>query len=179
MPTEGQISEFIGDLAAALPGFSVARSDVLRIMSGTLPARHPGADEVATHDLWIDAGKRDGPKGLFTLVGVKYTTAPLAAKRAVDRIMARCFDEATARESSGHVEPEPRVVPTWPEFETLAREDIDRARLLMRGIVDGESVTSVEDLLLRRSDWGLVPTEFDEAARLALKLYPERFSPKA
>ena len=175
-PTDRQISQFIDDLSAALPGFGVTRDDVLRVLAGTLPARHARTDDLATRDLWIDAGADGGPCGLFTLVGVKYTTAPLAARRAVDRIMARCFPGGSRFAVGNRVEPEPRAVPGWPAFARISREEPERARALVRSIVAEESVTSVEDLLLRRSDWGLVPTEFDEAEHLVRSLYPERFN---
>ncbi len=171
-PSEAQISEFIGDLRAAIPGFAPARSDVLRVLAGTLPAKRVGTDDVETRDLWADAGARGGPEGLFTLVGVKYTTAPLAAKRAVKRIVQRCFPTVGGT-GDGMTEPAPRPVPAWQEFADLARNHREQARVLVQAIVDNEGVTTVEDLLLRRVDWGLVPSEFDEAARLAGSWFPE------
>ncbi len=172
-PTEAQISEFIDDLAAALPGFGIVRDEVLRVLSGTLPARNPGTDEIAVRDLWIDARNTGGPSGLYTLVGVKYTTAPIAAELAIDRIVARDFSGELKPVSPTQPEPDPRVVPGWPAFALKAREDVEWARSLIQSIIDQESVTSVEDLLLRRTDWGLVPKEFDEAARLVRELCPD------
>lgn len=175
-PTDGQISEFLEDLTTAVPGFDVSRGDVLRVLAGILPAKRAGTDEIATRDLWIDASIGGGPDGLFTLIGVKYTTAPLAAIRALDHITARCFSEVSATGGECPAEPEPRIVPSWWEFADLARRDGEQARALISCIVEEESVTTVEDLLLRRTDWGLVPSEFDEAASLAEDWFPERFS---
>jgi glycerol-3-phosphate dehydrogenase len=174
-PNETQISDFIGDLRAAIPGFDPARSDVLRVLAGTLPARRAGTDDVETRDLWVDVGARGGPEGLFTLVGVKYTTAPLAAKRAVESITQRCFPRVGGADD-GMMEPAPRTVPAWQEFADLVRDNREQARALVQTIVDDEGVTTVEDLLLRRVDWGLVPSEFDEAAKLARSWFPELVS---
>lgn len=176
LPTEEQILDFLGDLSAALPGFGVTRDEVLRILPGTLPAKRAGTDKLATRELLIDAAAGGGPHGLFTLVGVKYTTAPVAAKRAIDRIVKRCFPGAPKASCDNESEPEPRAVPSWPAFARGSRDEPERARALVRSIVEEESVTSVDDLLLRRSDWGLVPTEFEEAAKLVRSLCPELFS---
>lgn len=172
-PSETQISAFIQDLGVAIPGFDLARSDVLRVLAGTLPAKRAGTDDVETRDLWVDAGGNGGPDGLFTLVGVKYTTAPLAAKRAIDRIARSCFAAVVASVEDRVAEPTPRTVPAWQEFADLVRNHSEQARALVQRIIDDESVTTVEDLLLRRVDWGLVPAEFDEAVRLVRSWFPE------
>lgn len=172
-PAEHQILEFLGDLSAAIPGFDVARDQVLRILPGILPAKQAQSDEPATRDLWIDHGAVGGSDGLFTLIGTKYTMAPLAAKRAVDRIVERCLAKIECQTAVHDGEPETRSVPNWAELMRSGLENPVATSELLRSLIEQESVTSMDDLLLRRADWGLVPSEYHEAEGLVRKLCPE------
>lgn len=173
VPTDKQVLDFLGDLSAAVLDFEVTSEDVLRILPGTLPATHPGTTDLKRRAVWRDEGDDGGPDGLFTLIGVKYTTAPVAAERAINRIIERCFSRIAGEANGDDVEPQARYVPEWPEFVCLSQEDPSTARRLVRTIIEEESVTSMDDLLLRRSDWGLVPSEHEKAADLVRDLCPE------
>lgn len=172
-PTEQQVLEFLGDLSAAIPDFRVTRHDVIRILPGTLPVKHMGTVNLTRRTLLRAESDDGGPDGLFTLIGVKYTTAPLAAELAIDLVVEQCFSRLASQASRNQVEPEIRCVPEWPEFLCLSQSDRSTARRLVRTMIEEESVTSMNDLLLRRSDWGLVPAEYEEAANLVRDLCPE------
>lgn len=176
LPTEENVLSFLRELSEAIPGFDLAREDVLRIMPGTVPAAQVDSDKPATRDVWVDHGSQGGPGGLFTLIGTKYTTAPLAAKRAIDRIMGRSFSRFVGRPAGSHVEPETRSVPHWGEFKRLGSEDSVAAAQLVCSMIEGESVTSMDDLLFRRTDWGLIPAEYERAAELVTRLCPDHAS---
>lgn len=60
---------------------------MVEITAGLLPARTPGGAELTDSDLVHGHGAHGGPKGLHSLAGIKYTTAPEVACRLLARVM--------------------------------------------------------------------------------------------
>lgn len=171
-PTAEQIEEFLADLRAAVPGFDVTAGHVRRVMAGVLPARREDTAELAGRTLYHHAADAGGPEGLHSLVGIKYTTAPLVAARAVADVLGG--DPAAARPDG---EPAVRDVPGWSEFSAWAGRDPAAAGALVEALVEEESVVKPDDLLLRRTDWGLDPGDRERAAALVGRLRPGLLSP--
>lgn len=171
-PSEAQIEDFLADLRAAIPSFRVTTEHVRRVMSGVLPASRPGSAELAKRPLFHSAGDAGGPEGLHSLVGVKYTTAPVAAARAVADVLG-----GTPIPASGAAFPPVREVPGWTTFGLWADRDPEAAGALLDAIVAEESVREPDDLLLRRTDWGLDPRERNLADARVRQLRPKLFSP--
>ncbi len=75
---------------AACPGLELAAGDVARVQFGRLPLKagaEPGRrDALADRPRVLDHGA-DGVRHLFSVEGVKYTTARRVAQAAVDRIL--------------------------------------------------------------------------------------------
>jgi glycerol-3-phosphate dehydrogenase len=82
----------LAEFRAACPGLSIAGGDVLRCHWGLLPlkaGREPGrAQALADRERVIDHGAGAGPAGMFSVEGVKFTTARGVAERVVDRLVA-------------------------------------------------------------------------------------------
>ncbi len=183
-PTSEHIDSFLADLRAAVPDFHVTSDHVLRVLSGTVPAREPSSTKAAMRPLSRAAEDFDGPEGLHSLVGIKYTTAPLAAAAAVDRIFS---DDGPAESSAGgeaarhglrseHDSPLPvREVPDWTGFGLWADRDPEAAGALLDAIVEEESVIEPDDLLLRRTDWGFDPRDRQRADARIRQLRPYLF----
>jgi glycerol-3-phosphate dehydrogenase len=93
------LEAFIADINATFPALKLTLADVSLVHRGTVPARvgRAGPDLRATHGV-IDHASRGGP-GALTLVGVKYTTARLAAERAVDKVM-KSLGRSTGRSTT-------------------------------------------------------------------------------
>lgn len=171
-PSDAQIEDFLADLRAAIPGLRVTTEHVRRVMSGVLPARRPGTADLAKRPLFHAAADAGGPEGLYSLVGVKYTTAPVAAARAVAEVLGGTPSPAAATPS-----PPVRDVPGWTAFGLWANRDPEAAGALIDAIVEEESVRELDDLLLRRTDWGLDPRERNLADARVRQLRPKLFSP--
>jgi glycerol-3-phosphate dehydrogenase len=88
-PTEAQVMEMLAGLNAAIPGLDLARRDVAEVQAGFMPAARPGDGMPATRPVVLDHGRRGGPRGLFSVVGVKYTTARDLAERVLTRAYGR------------------------------------------------------------------------------------------
>jgi hypothetical protein len=128
------------------------------------------------------AAAAGGYAGLFSLVGVKYTTAPIAAGRAVATVRNWLNGDSggTARQpaaSARTVVRANRHVPGIEAFLTLATSVPREAGELVDGIVQDVSVHSWSDLVLRRTDWGLDPSNHDRAEAALRALRPGVFSP--
>lgn len=170
-PTPEQIDDFLADLRSAIPDFHVTDEHVLRVMSGVLPARRPGTAELSTRPLLRTPADHDGPDGLHSLVGVKYTTAPLAAHDAI----ARIFGPEIAIGSRDDDPPNVREVPDWTTFGLWADRDPEAAGALLDAIVGEESVMEPDDLLLRRTDWGLDPSDRNRTEARIRQIRPRLF----
>lgn len=136
-PSEVLIEEFITGLNAAIPGWNVQRKHVLRVTAGVLPSLGPGKADMAHQSTFV---KHD-IDGLFSLCGVKYTTAQAFAARTLSRI----FGEKPVNEMA-------------PDFGNRARF-VEPAAVMalsdaeLRKFAEDEAVTCAEDLLERRMDW--------------------------
>jgi glycerol-3-phosphate dehydrogenase len=88
-PREEDVAAFLGELDAALPGFGARSARVLRILHGWIPAVADGSPVPASRPVIHDHGAAGGPEGLFSVSGVKLTTARALAERALARVFAR------------------------------------------------------------------------------------------
>jgi len=146
------IKSFLGEIRRAVPSFEVTSADLVREIFGLLPALHEGSATTVRRPVILDHSRSGGPTGLFSLSGVKFTTAPDIARRVLDRATGKGTRERDAFMAN------PPTAPPWMaphEFRELRRTSPERAATLLRSIVADEAVVYQEDLLLRRLDWGL------------------------
>ena len=110
----------------------------------------------------LDHGRLSGLRGLWTVQGVKYTTANVVATRLLDGMFGK--------DSSNDVGKKLALSPATP---TLLADDLEQ-RLgqpeILRHLqiaVREESVLDVDDLLLRRTGWALAGMNLDVLRGLA------------
>ncbi len=80
-PDAGAIDAFLADLNDAIPGFGATRRHVHGIYAGFMPTRRGRNAEPADRPVFIDHAAHGGPIGLLSAVDVKFTTAPVFARR--------------------------------------------------------------------------------------------------
>ncbi|MEA2602907.1 MAG: glycerol-3-phosphate dehydrogenase [Acidobacteriota bacterium] len=85
-PDEERVAGFLRDLNAAAPGLGLRPEEVVRVLWGCLPAVSAGSTVPASRPVILDHGRRGGPRGLVSVSGVKLTTAPAVARRALARL---------------------------------------------------------------------------------------------
>lgn len=92
---EAELSAFLAEVHEAYPGARLGLGDVRLVHCGLLPAR--GGDPLAleTSPRIVD-GRSAGAEGLFSVTGVKYTTARAVAEATVDRVVRSLGREAPA-----------------------------------------------------------------------------------
>lgn len=162
-PDEASVEDFLAALNAAIPGWDARLSEVQRVCHGWLPAEADGSAVPAKRPVIHDHGSHGGPKGLFSVSGVKLTTARAVAETTLGQL----FGQLPAPGWIGRPEADPPLA--LDDFLNLAARDREAARDHLRGIVERQSVVHLEDLLLRRTDWGIHP-EGTVAARLCTSL---------
>lgn len=164
-PTDEQIVGFLADLNNAVPNLSLEPSDIIHVHAGLLPARRRGGAELTVREVIVDHGKQGGPRGLYSVSGVKFTTARLVAEKTV-----RTFAPQRASYT-----PEGLALPELTRYEHRFKPILlsngacgEREHLLdaLRSIVQDESVCRLEDVIFRR-------TALYENAEKAMDLAPD------
>jgi glycerol-3-phosphate dehydrogenase len=136
-PDEELVQGFIDDLSQAVPGWQINRDQVLRVTAGVLPCQGPGQADMAHRSTFV----RHNIEGLYSLCGIKYTTAQGFAARTVERIFGRRPVSPLGPDFGD------RVVLTDPAA-VMALDDQALIRL-----AEEEAATGVEDFMERRIDW--------------------------
>ena len=155
-PTDAQIQKFIKDLNNVLPGYTLSSEDILRIYSGLLPAQEKENFKLASRELIYNFHSFGGPKGLFSITGVKFTTARLVAEKAIKMIFP------TRRNAYFH--DRDGFSPTISS-ENFWNIDIDELTdkykfddcITLKSLINNESVIHIDDLVLRRTSLWLSP----------------------
>ncbi len=85
------INSFIEDINSALPSAGITRDDIAIVHAGLLPIE-AGSEmwpepEPLRHYRLIDHGRKDGIEGIFTVLGVKYTTARDVAEKTMNKVL--------------------------------------------------------------------------------------------
>ena len=166
---EQALEAFLADARRAFFWLGLEAEEVSLVHRGLVPGRG-GETGLWAHHRIVDHHSAHGLSGLMSIVGVKYTTARRVAERTLRRVEAWRKRPLTApREDLPPSVPGP---PSWKEFEILLREDENAARAELHRLVAEESVLSPEDLVLRRTDWGMDPSRAQSRAALVAPLLP-------
>jgi glycerol-3-phosphate dehydrogenase len=150
-PTEEQVAAFLDDLNATVPGLELRDGDVVQIYAGLLPARREGDAEPAPRERIHDHGQSAGPKGFYTVVGIKFTTARAVAAATLKKIAAD--GRGAPRGNPSCLRPAPAL-----GFRRSAAPEgahppgLELTRESLQALVDQEAVVEPDDLLLRRMD---------------------------
>ncbi len=175
-PGEPLIESFLGELNAAVPALETGREQVSRVLWGRLPAVAEGSAEPSSRPVIHDHGQAGGPRGLVSVSGVKLTTARAVAARALQALAAGGILRPAPPAEVARPEADPPLSLT--ELTQLAEHDWSAAREHLRGLVKRQSVVRLEDLLLRRTDWGIDPGAAETATRLCESLGWKGFRPR-
>ncbi len=152
MPDKESVNNFIEELNSSINDLNLSASDVLQIFPGLLPAKEEGSDRLAVREVILDHSERGGPKGFFSVSGVKFTTARLVAEKTLKKI----FGNNLKLQS-----PDGRKPVSLTERGVL---DLANSMVLSNGlkkvlikIIEEESVIHLDDLVIRRSTLGDKP----------------------
>jgi glycerol-3-phosphate dehydrogenase len=146
-PSRDQIRHMLDDINLAIPGVELTPAKVRRVFAGLLPAQGPDSAELSGRPQFNDHGKTGGPRGFFSLFGVKFTTSRHVAISALEKIFGR-------QSGSVDVLNRPSARSGWH----LGNLDVDNecettaAVTALQQLITNESVVHLSDLVVRRTD---------------------------
>jgi glycerol-3-phosphate dehydrogenase len=155
-PTEAEIAACLAHLNQAIPGLGARTGNVRRVLAGLLPATRFGSAKLARREVICDHGAEGGLAGLYTVSGTKFTTANEVAKR----VIATMGGTADQQPPTGRL-PLSIDTPVMTNASSLSRLDSASLRDAVRRVIAGESVQCLDDLVLRRANWGLLQADRD------------------
>jgi len=135
-PTKVNVEAFLAELNEAALGLEASLGDVHSVWSGLVPAEFAGATATSDRARIVEHGRDGGPEGLISVSGVKYTTAPMLARKVIERI------------PGPPMAPFPDM-PNWSGDHDIPGYGGNLARL--GAIARDESVVHADDLVFRRT----------------------------
>jgi glycerol-3-phosphate dehydrogenase len=175
-PTPQEMDLFISDINRSVPGLHLRETGVQRVFCGLLPAVSQGSDDLAKRSVILDHGRQGGPRGLFSVSGVKFTTVRRVAEKTMQRLFPNApgpaaFDHQTMDEAI-RLSLESSIFAlngggggTGSEIRTETLEQIMRS----------ESAVHLHDLVFRRTNlWEDPRTAIEASALVGRKLGLER-----
>ncbi len=151
--SEAELADFMGRINRAIPGIGLQRGQVRRVFSGLLPVRTAGGTALTSREAIVDHGATNGPRGLYSVTGIKFTTARKVASRAVDLMLGRdrAISAAVApAQSPPMLSAATELLTDGARLEAL--EPLEAARII-REVAAEEAVHTAEDFCLRRTNW--------------------------
>ena len=159
-PSEAEVDEFIQGLNQAIPGLNMSRDEILHVYSGFVNVKERESLDLTKEDSLTDHSQENGPVGLFTLQGTKFTAARATAEMVIDQI----FAEKSVKNDRLLTTPESSS--RWNYTYRWYPENSDTSwKDELQSIIENESVVHLDDLILRRTNIGDNPSR-------ALKLAP-------
>lgn len=157
------VGDYIDQVNRGAPELQLKREEVLRAYVGQLPAHRDGDEEPTDHPIIHNHATTSGPSGLWSVSGVKYTTARLVAEQTLRKMLP----DATRRLTARPVALDPLTITASDTIEDADWADVVR---VARSLKESEAVVRFEDLMLRRTAWARDP---DVGRRVAERLGPE------
>jgi glycerol-3-phosphate dehydrogenase len=162
--TEAELVDFIGRINRAIPTLKLSLANIRRVFSGLLPVRHKQTTDLTAREAIVDHGSRGGLSGLYSVTGIKFTTARKVGEKAVDRMFGpRPGEFADHRAPRASISSATDLLLDGARVGALTQ---GAAADLMREVAAAESVTCAEDLWLRRSNWAFTAPDLAVMKRL-------------
>lgn len=168
IPSDESIDNFIADLNLSIPDLNLSRKNIVQIYSGLLPAKKQGDNQIAVREVIIDHSEHEGPKGLFSLSGVKLTTSRLVAEKVLNKI----FDKKKLKKKN-KIEFPVRTKEEYGifDFDWDSTKDKNGWKETLKSKIENESVVHLHDLLLRRTTIGDNPQNAIKQSEEICKLF--------
>jgi len=150
-PSRELLEGFLKDLNLAVPALGLNEDDILHVFSGLVPATKTGSARPAVRERIIDHSKKGGPRGLYSISGVKFTTARRVAEKTLNRIFptrASCNkDHTRAFEPPQNVRMDRGIF----DFNWEPKVNESQWKTDLISIIDEEAVQHLDDLIFRRT----------------------------
>ena len=142
---EKDMKKVVDDLNKAVPGLELTSNDIVRVYSGVLPASDN--DKLSKRESIIDHSKEGGPSGLYSIAGIKFTTARLVSEKLIKKLFP-----AKNKIPYGDIFIKTGNNEVFFSYDWIPETDEDLIPL--KNIIKNESVCHLSDLILRRTSLG-------------------------
>lgn len=171
-----EVGEFVADINQAFRWVGLRLDDVTLVHRGVVPATSVPGGTVRPLGVEVirDHGRAQGPEGLVSVAGAKYTTARAVAERVTDLLLAKlgkspepCRTATTALPDLEHVAGVAELARTRPELAMACSDDgpITGAHLVWAA--RHEMAMTLSDVLIRRTPIGALGYPGDATASTA------------
>ncbi len=160
-----EMEKFINDINIMAPGLNLSTKNILRVYPGILPANDKG--KLANREKIIDHSKQSkGIKGLFSVSGVKFTTARLVSEKVLNLSFPASKSKFTYKELLGKADYQYKL-----DYNEIPNKEKDIKKL--KEIIKDEQVIHLSDLFLRRTTIGDNILRINEMIKYIDKLFPD------
>jgi glycerol-3-phosphate dehydrogenase len=142
------IERMLNEINRAIPTLDLRVSELHRVLSGQLPVNKPSTTSLAATPAIVDHSISDGPAGLYTVSGVKYTTSRSTAARVIAMLCSKGGVQRSGPAPGLPPRPLPNRYHLHPDTAREPQDWADRAR----NLIATESAHTLSDLFMRRSD---------------------------
>lgn len=148
-PDKMSIDQFTDDLNTVLTDIELSRENIERIYAGNLPVTEEGGTILTKRAVIHDHGGKGGPRNLYSVSGIKFTTSHKEAKRAIDSILGSSNTDTLKR-------PELSASPdtVCRDYDWMPGENDSSWKDALTKIIETESVVHLDDLIYRRTSIG-------------------------
>jgi len=151
MPSGEQLEAFLNDLNLAVPSLGITPSDILHIFAGLLPVTKKGSITLTKRPVIFVHSDHGGPRGLYSISGIKFTTSRHVAEKTLKRI----FSKKTTLAKDNHLDFIPEIegqdsLGIYP-YEWVPCADDTKWKNDLRLLIKEEAAQHLDDLIFRRT----------------------------
>lgn len=171
MPSNEQLQEFLNNLNLAVPALELDQNDILYVFAGLLPVTKVGGVDLCTREVIFNHANHGGPRGLYSISGVKFTTARLVAEKTLKRIYPE--NKAGKDIDTTSFKPPEDAQGDRGIFHFHWRPAAEESewKAVLRSLVEEEAVQHLDDLILRRTTLWENPSRAFEIVPNICKLF--------
>jgi len=146
------LDRMLSDINRAIPGMALTTADILHVFQGQLPVKKSNSTQLCDEARIVDHSSEGGPSGLYSLSGVKFTTARSTAQSLI----------STIRQTHSFAKRENHLFPDRPEPSPYALHSetmtIDERKRRIQNLLNTECPQYLGDLFYRRSNLAMSPS---------------------
>jgi glycerol-3-phosphate dehydrogenase len=152
---EHELDAFCREINMALPALALKREDILHVYAGQQSANLAGGNDFTHRDVFVDHSHHGGPQNLYSISGIKFTTARRMAESTLNKVFFSRRHIYTGK-STHFYDPPSDISQTFMlfDYDWQPPAGDDAWHQTLQPLIAKEAVQHLDDLVLRRSNLG-------------------------
>ena len=163
---EKLIESFIDDMNMMMPDANLSMDNVEHVYAGYLPVTREGGTNLTKRAVIYDHGSKGGPKGLYSISGIKFTTSRKEAERILRYILGKVNFNRKHRPNQTLTS-----TITCAEYDWMPQVEDTSWINDLKALIKNESVLHIDDLIYRRTSIGDNPVRVRALAEKIANLF--------